>query len=82
MSTDRAFGDFVSDLEKSGRLHNTTVIVSADHGESFEGGVYQHQTPHLTRPVIHIPLIVKTPINKWSHRYLSWRSNCLGAHHS
>jgi len=61
MSTDRAFGDFVSDLEKSGRLHNTTVIVSADHGESFEGGVYQHQTPHLTRPVIHIPLIVKTP---------------------
>lgn len=61
MSTDRAFGDFMSDLEKSGRLHNTAVIVSADHGESFEGGVYQHQTPDLTRPVIHIPLIIKTP---------------------
>jgi len=61
MSTDRAFGTFMSGLEKSGRLHNTTVIVSADHGESFEGGVYQHQTPDLTRPVIHIPLIIKTP---------------------
>ena len=35
--------------------------MSADHGESFEGGVYQHQTPYLTRPVIHVPLIIKTP---------------------
>ncbi len=60
-SADRAFGDFMSDLEKSGKLENTTVIVSADHGESFEGGVYQHQTPYLTRPVIHVPLIIHTP---------------------
>jgi arylsulfatase A-like enzyme len=61
LSTDRAFGNFMTDLENTGRLRNTTVIVSADHGESFEGGVYQHQTPYLTRPVIHVPLIVKTP---------------------
>lgn len=67
MSTDRAFGDFMSDLEKSGRLHNTTVIVSADHGESFEGGVYQHQTPDLTRPVIHIPLVIKLPGQQSGH---------------
>src|SRR5207244_12917931 len=51
----------MADLEKAGRRHNTTVVVSADHGESFEGGVYQHQTPYLTRPVIHVPLIIKTP---------------------
>jgi arylsulfatase A-like enzyme len=61
LSTDRAFGSFIAELEKSGKLRDTTVVVSADHGESFEGGVYQHQTPHLTRPVIHIPLIIKTP---------------------
>jgi arylsulfatase A-like enzyme len=61
LSTDRAFGNFMAGLEQKGQLRNTTVIVSADHGESFEGGVYQHQTPYLTRPVIHIPLIVKTP---------------------
>jgi arylsulfatase A-like enzyme len=61
LSTDRAFGNFMADLERAGRLRNTTVLVSADHGESFEGGVYQHQTPYLTRPVIHIPLIIKTP---------------------
>jgi arylsulfatase A-like enzyme len=58
---DRAFGSFISDLESAGRLENTTVIVSADHGESFEGGVYQHQSPYLTRPVIHVPLIIRTP---------------------
>ena len=61
LSTDRAFGSFIAELDKSGRLRDTTVVVSADHGESFEGGIYQHQTSYLTRPVIHIPLIIKTP---------------------
>ena len=60
-TADRAFGSFMSDLETSGKLRNTTVVVSADHGESFEGGVYQHESPYLTRPVIHIPLIIRTP---------------------
>ena len=60
-TADRAFGSFMSDLEESGRLRDTTVILSADHGESFEGGVYQHFSLYLTRPVIHIPLIIRTP---------------------
>jgi len=60
-SADRAFGAFISDLERSGKLSHTTVVFSADHGESFEGGVYQHSSPYLTRPVIHIPLIIRTP---------------------
>ena len=60
-SADRAFGAFMSDLENSDKLRDTTVIVSADHGESFEGGVFRHQSPYLTRPVIHIPLIIRTP---------------------
>ena len=61
LTADRAFGSFMSEIENSGKSRNTTVIVSADHGESFEGGVYQHDSPYLTRPVIHIPLIVRTP---------------------
>jgi arylsulfatase A-like enzyme len=61
LTADRAFGSFMSELENSGKLRNTTVIVSADHGESFEGGVYQHENRYLTRPVIHIPLIIRTP---------------------
>jgi arylsulfatase A-like enzyme len=60
-TADRAFGAFMTEMEASRKLQNTTVIVSADHGESFEGGVYQHSSAYLTRPVIHIPLIVRTP---------------------
>ncbi|HZD32714.1 MAG TPA: sulfatase [Candidatus Angelobacter sp.] len=60
-TADRAFGDFMAEMERNGRLRDTTVIVSADHGESFEGGVYQHQSAYQTRPVIHVPLIIKTP---------------------
>ncbi|HWD00070.1 MAG TPA: sulfatase [Candidatus Sulfopaludibacter sp.] len=61
LTADRAFGAFMTDLETRGRLRNTTVIVSADHGESFEGGIYQHGGRFLTRPVLHIPLIIRTP---------------------
>lgn len=60
-TADRAFGEFMLELENGGRLLDTTVIVSADHGESFEGGVYQHESAYQTRPVIHIPLIVRAP---------------------
>jgi arylsulfatase A-like enzyme len=67
-TADRAFGSFMSDLENSGKLSNTTVIVSADHGESFEGGVFQHESPYQTRPVIHIPLIIRTPGQQDSRR--------------
>jgi arylsulfatase A-like enzyme len=61
LTADRAFGSFMSTLEKSGRLSNTTVIVTGDHGESFEGGIYQHENKNMTRPEIHIPLIIRTP---------------------
>jgi arylsulfatase A-like enzyme len=60
-TADREFGAFQSDLENSGRLANTTVIVSADHGESFEGGYYSHGDSCQNRPVIHVPLIIRTP---------------------
>lgn len=61
LSADRAFGAFLSQLESAGRLRNTTVIVSADHGESFTGGFFGHGLPYQTRPVIHVPLIIRTP---------------------
>jgi arylsulfatase A-like enzyme len=60
-TADRAFGDFMLYLYGLGRQENTTVILSADHGESFEGGIYEHTSSHLTRPVIHIPLIIGKP---------------------
>ena len=60
-TADRAFGKFMDALEASGALKNTVVMISSDHGESFEGGVFQHRSPYLTRPVVHIPLIIRIP---------------------
>ena len=68
LTADRAFGSFLSELEARGKLRNTTVIVSADHGESFEGGVFRHQTPYQTRPIIHVPLIIRTPQQQETRR--------------
>jgi arylsulfatase A-like enzyme len=67
-TADRSFGAFMSDMESAGRLRDTTVIVSADHGESFEGGIFQHGGPYQTRPVIHVPLIIRTPGQKETRR--------------
>jgi arylsulfatase A-like enzyme len=67
LSADRAFGNFMSDLEKTGKSKTTMVIVSADHGESFEGGVFRHETPYLTKPIIHIPLVIRTPGQQHGH---------------
>lgn len=40
---------------------NTVVIVTADHGESFEHGYGAHTGPGLYEPLIHIPLLMKLP---------------------
>jgi arylsulfatase A-like enzyme len=52
-----AFGDFEERLANE----NTALIVSVDHGESFEGGIWGHAVPTQLRPMIHIPLAVRLP---------------------
>lgn len=61
LTADRAFGKFLENLDKTGKLNNTAVILSADHGESFEGGVFRHESEYLTRPTVHVPLIISMP---------------------
>lgn len=58
---DGAFGDFMAALRSSGRLNDTAVIVSADHGESFEGGFMGHGGAQQLPPIVHIPLVVHLP---------------------
>jgi arylsulfatase A-like enzyme len=58
---DAAFGAFMAKAVEARWLDDTLVIVSADHGESFEGGVYGHGSPRQPRPMIHVPLIVRLP---------------------
>ncbi len=43
------------------KLKNTIVILSADHGESFEHNYLTHGGEHLYEQVTHVPLIIWEP---------------------
>ncbi len=59
---DKRFEDFIQELNKR-NVKNTIIILSADHGESFEHGYFTHGGPFLYEQVTHIPLIIKGPGN-------------------
>lgn len=58
---DAEFGRLYDAMASDGVLDDATVIVTSDHGESFERGIVSHVTPALYEPLIHIPLMVSTP---------------------
>ncbi|MGE5462229.1 MAG: sulfatase [Syntrophothermus sp.] len=48
-------------LEDSGLTGNSHIFVTSDHGEFFERGEMGHWTKMIYDPVIHVPLIVRSP---------------------
>ena len=58
---DAEFGRLLSNLEASGALQNSYVIVTSDHGELFERGELGHASALLYAPVTHIPLLISAP---------------------
>jgi arylsulfatase A-like enzyme len=58
---DHMVGEYLDWLDRTGRLDKSIVIVTADHGESFEGGWLLHTGPYLTDGLIHIPFMVHLP---------------------
>jgi arylsulfatase A-like enzyme len=58
---DDEFKNFINQLEAMGQLENTVIILSSDHGESFEHGYFTHGGPFLFEQMTHIPLIIKEP---------------------
>ena len=56
---DSQFKDFIKRLEKRKMLKNTVIILTADHGESFEHGFITHGGPYLHEEMTHIPLIIR-----------------------
>ncbi len=58
---DSAVGGFLDWLDRTGRLDHAIVIVSADHGESFEHGTFLHGGPFLYDSLIHVPLLIHLP---------------------
>lgn len=55
---DEKLGEFVKELNDLGLLDNSTLIITADHGESFlDHGKLGHPT-QLYDEVLHVPLII------------------------
>lgn len=58
---DDQIGRLLDELETRGKLENTLIVVTSDHGEAFgEHGLNGHGVS-LYRPETHIPLIVVQP---------------------
>lgn len=56
-NADLAIGQIVDGLKKQGRWNDTTLFISADHGEAFgEHGVFLH-AHHFYDEIIKVPLI-------------------------
>jgi arylsulfatase A-like enzyme len=65
---DQVVGDFLDWLDQTGRLDHSIVIVSADHGESFEHNWLLHTGPVLYNSLIRIPLLIHLPGQKEGFR--------------
>lgn len=58
---DAEFARLYTALESAGVLENTILIFTSDHGEMFERGIWEHDTPTLYEPILHIPLLIWKP---------------------
>ncbi len=65
---DHTVGDFLDWLKRTGRFDRSVVIISADHGESFEHSWLLHTGPHLYNDLIRVPLMIHLPGQQQSLR--------------
>ena len=61
LAVDRMLGDYLDELEASGLLENTLVVISADHGESMTEHEWFFDHGPLYEEVLHVPLVVRPP---------------------
>ena len=56
---DNALGELLRELEELGVIHNTYIIITADHGHGFwEHGILGHLSSCLYKELVHVPLII------------------------
>lgn len=61
-TADELLGDTLEALRRTGRLDDTLIIVSADHGEEFmEEGYFGHSVPSSSDRLLHVPLMFHCP---------------------
>jgi hypothetical protein len=62
MAIDRAVGDLLAGLREAGKLDDSLVIFTADHGEAFSEHGYNGHVEHLYDEMLHVPLIIRPPL--------------------
>jgi arylsulfatase A-like enzyme len=72
---DAEFGRLLADLERTGILQTSYVIVTSDHGDLFERGEVGHATALLYAPVTQIPLLISAPGQQTRYDFHSVTSN-------
>ena len=60
-SADAEFGRLYDFLAQTGALDNMYLVVTSDHGEMFERGIWGHMTETLYEPAIRVPLLISKP---------------------
>jgi len=61
---DAAVSDYLDWLQRTGRLEHAIVVITSDHGESFEHGTFLHGGPTLYEGMIRVPLLIHLPGQK------------------
>jgi len=61
--TDRNIAILLNSLEESGLLDRTIVVISSDHGESFNEHGSEGHAKNLYSEVIHVPFIISLPFS-------------------
>lgn len=58
---DAVVGNYLDWLQRTGRFDHAIVILTSDHGESFEHGTFLHGGPTLYEGMIRVPLLIHLP---------------------
>ena len=58
---DHAIGQLLDQLSEDGLLHDTLIIITADHGEHLGEHMLTGHGNSMYEPIIHVPLIMRHP---------------------
>ena len=60
-SWDDEVGRLFKFIIDSGLVENSYILITSDHGQLFERGELGHWTSLIYNPIIHVPLIIRSP---------------------
>jgi arylsulfatase A-like enzyme len=73
---DAEFGRLYDFLVETGALDNMYLVVTSDHGEMFERGIWGHLGQTLYEPGIRVPLLISKPGQR-QHEDVYVPTNCV-----